>query len=160
MLFIKAAYAAIAGKAYRLSAKAVPAPADKMPQRVAGKGVAGKQAGVYQKDEGSHPDAKMAVEVEGYDNIPPKENEEDQRRVKEITVNVLCNERPSVLARKALSRLADAASGRIGPKSLVVRATVVVARKSKQRREGKNEKRRRERQPMGKPSWPVRNYFR
>ena len=70
-----------------------------------------------------------------------RENEnEQQREVKEIAMNVLHDEWKGIFAQISLSRLADSAGGWVGPKCFVVSAAVVVTGEPKTRRRPQNQK--------------------
>ena len=68
----------------------------------------------------------MAVEPEGLPRVAGEEDQEDQREVEKIPVNVLNDERKGALAKIFFAGFADGARGRIGPKRFVVSAAIVI----------------------------------
>ena len=81
-----------------------------------------------------------------------KDEQEAEREIKEVAMEVLKDQRKGIFAQVALARLADGARGGIGPEGFVVGAAIVVAGQAKARRGPKDEKRGRERQPAGPPT--------
>src|SRR5438552_17452195 len=89
--------------------------------------VASEQDQVGRQDQRPHADAETALEPHRLPHIVREDGQEEQRRVEEVAVHVLQDERQRGLAAVALARLADRAGVRVGPERFVVRAAVVVA---------------------------------
>src|SRR5262249_29888144 len=101
-------------------------------------------------------DVDAVRETERVDRVVGQDDDEQQRDVEEIPVDVLQDEREGPLAEIRLARLADRAVRRISPERLVVRAAVVIAGDPEAAGRPENQERRRERQRAGPPSrlWP------
>ena len=81
---------------------------------MAAEGVAGQQDDVDDQDERADGDAEMLRAVRGLEpervpRIAAEDEDEDEREVEEVAVDVLQDERQVALARVALARLADGA---------------------------------------------------
>src|ERR1700736_5136516 len=77
-------------------------------------------------------------------NVDRKDDNKNQRNIKEVAMNVLHDEREGTLSQIRRTRLTDRAGGRIGPKRFVVRAAIVITGKAKPPGRPKNEQRGRE----------------
>jgi hypothetical protein len=60
-------------------------------------------------------------------NIECEYHQKHERKVEKIAVNILQDERERALTPVSLARLPDRARGRVGPKGLIVSASIVVA---------------------------------
>src|SRR4029078_10143454 len=101
--------------------------------------VAGEQDDVRRQDERPDANSEMlhsgaVIEPQRLPHIVREEEEEQQRHVQEVAVNVLQDQRKRSLTEVALAGFADRAVRRIGPERLVVGAAIVVAGESKQSR--------------------------
>ncbi len=85
-------------------------------------------------------------------DVVREEQDEHQREVQEVAMDVLQDQRETNARPVALARLADRAGRRVGPERLVVGAAVVVAGEPEQPRRPEDQQRRRERQPAGPPA--------
>ncbi|MDQ6698800.1 MAG: hypothetical protein M3Z36_01285, partial [Acidobacteriota bacterium] len=65
-------------------------------------------------------------EPESFPRVVRQKNQEDEREVEKIAVDILQDERESTLAAIGFARLADGAGGRIGPERFVICAALVV----------------------------------
>ena len=83
-------------------------------------------------------------------HVVRQHDQEEEREIQEIAVDVLENQRERVLAEVFLPRLADAAGRRVRPERLVVGAAVVVAGETEAARRPENQERCRKRQ-RGRP---------
>ena len=114
--------------------------AGKMTQRVAGKGVEGKKNDVDRQDERADADAEMSAEEERPNGVMPKKRNEENRKIKEVAMNVLQDEGKRRLAAIiAVRRFPDRASGGVEEKRAVVGFAVLVARSAKTQRAGENQ---------------------
>src|SRR5215471_12861092 len=98
-----------------------------MPQRVATEGVTSEQNNVGQQHERTDTDAEAISEPTGLPDIEKQNDNKNQRQVQEVAVNILEDERKGTLTEVLLARFTDGTGGRVGPKSLVVSATIVIA---------------------------------
>src|ERR1700722_14111280 len=94
-----------------------------------------QQAQVRREDQGPDADAERlaAARVREPERVPEvvREHEEERNReVEEIAVDVLEHEREESLAQIRRPRLSNRAVDRVGPHGLVVRAAIVVAGKA------------------------------
>ena len=62
-------------------------------------------------------------------NVDREDDNKNEREIKEIAMDVLHNKRKRTLAQIRRSRFAHAAGGGIGPKSLVIGASIIIAGK-------------------------------
>src|SRR5208282_1362587 len=121
----------------------------KVTQRVARKRVEREQNHIRSQNQSADSNPKMAVEIEGLDSVMPEKQDEHDREVKEIAMNVLQDKgKPGLALILAFGRLADRASRRIEKKSPVIRFSVVVAGGTKTERPGEDQQRRRKFPPM------------
>src|SRR5881394_1701358 len=106
------------------------------------KRVAAEQNDVHDEDDGAEPDAEILVSGVAIEEehrvvcIFGEDDQENERRVQEVAVDVLDHQRQESLTAITLARLADAAIRRIRPEALVVRAAIVVAGEPKAGRKG------------------------
>src|SRR5580692_11765193 len=139
----------MAGHAESRAGEAIELASGKVAQRVAGKRVQREQDDVRGQNDGAEADAKVAVEVEGHEGIVPKKQDEHDRQIEKISVDILQDERklrlPVVFA---VGRFTHGASGRIEKKRAGVSFAVVVARSAKPERPREDEQRRRKFPPM------------
>src|SRR6266436_8168360 len=116
---------------------------------MAGKSVERKKNDVESEDEGADADAEGAIEEEGANGVVPEKNDEQNRKVEEIAMDILEDKRKCCFAAIVAARgFADGAGGRVQEKRAVVGFAVVVARGAKAQRANKNEQRRREWPPV------------
>ena len=119
--------------AHRAPRELVEIAADEVAQRVAAERVAAEQHDVDREHERADADAELLSRPSrrrtssAFHDVVREDEEEEQRDVQEVAVDVLEDERKRSLAAVALARLADGAVRRIGPERLVVRAAIVVA---------------------------------
>src|ERR1700733_10863323 len=71
--------------------------------------------------------AVKAVPPQRFPAVMGQDDDESDREVQEVAMDVLENERKAALSPIGLARLADSAIGRIGPEGLVIRAAIIVA---------------------------------
>src|SRR6266545_170169 len=105
----------------------VHAAADQVTQRVTAEGVAAQEHDVEEEDQAA--DVELEVMVgspveEPLVGVDGEDDQERERQVEEVAVDVLDDERQLLLAAVALLRLADRAGGGRGPVRLVVGASV------------------------------------
>jgi hypothetical protein len=81
-----------AGAAKGGARKAIELAAGKMTERVAGKSVERKQRDVESENERAEADTKASVEKEGVDRVVPKKNDEENREIEKIAMDVLQDE--------------------------------------------------------------------
>lgn len=109
-----------------------------MTQRVTAKCVATEQDDVHCQHNRSNADAEMLPargvgEPDRFPHVVRQDQNEEQRKVKEIAMDVLHDERKGIFTQIFLARLAHRASRRVSPKSFVISASVVVTGKPKTR---------------------------
>ena len=109
-----------------------------MTQRVTAICVATEQDDVHCQHNRSNANAEMLPargvgKPHRFPHVVRENQNEEQRKVKEVAVDVLHDERKGIFAQISFARLADGASGRVSPKSLVISASVVVTGKPKAR---------------------------
>src|SRR6266403_2038752 len=108
-----------------------------------------KQRDVESEDERADTDAEVAVEEEGVNGVVPKKNDEQNREVKEIAMDILEDERKSGFAAiVAARRFTDRAGGGIEEKGAIERLAVVVAGGAKAEGASKDQNGGREGPPM------------
>src|SRR5262245_25972467 len=85
------------------------------------------------------------------DRVPAENEDEEQREVEEVAMDVLHDQWKVTFAPVALARLADGTGRRVGPERLVVGAAIVVTRQTKStgRPEDQHGRRDPDRQPRG-----------
>src|SRR6266403_1323777 len=138
-----------AGAAECGAREAVELASGEVAKRMAGKRVEREQRDVEGEDERADTDAEVAAEKEGANGVVPEKNDEQNRQVKEIAMDILEDKRKSGLAAIVAARgFADGAGGRVQEKRAVVGFAVVVAGGAKAQRANKNEERRREWPPV------------
>jgi len=76
-----------------------------------------------------------------FPSVVRENDNEHQREIKEVAVNVLHDQWKGIFTRISLSRLANSTGGWVGPKRFVVSAAVVVTGEPKTRRRPQNQKR-------------------
>ena len=101
--------------------------ADQMPKRMAAERVAAEQNHVHEE----HERADVDVEAIGpaHESVPRvfgEQDNENHRKVHEVAMNILNNQREGSFAPVGLARLADGAVGRVSPESFVIRAAIVI----------------------------------
>jgi len=88
--------------------------------------IAGEQGDVREKNQGAHTDTEGVVEPESFPNVVGEEDQEDERDVEKIAMDVLDDEREGTFAEIFFARLADGARRRVRPEGFVVCAAIVV----------------------------------
>src|SRR6185503_12786348 len=86
---------------------------------------------VFRNKYKSFPDWKLKRDH----HVAPQKDQEDQSEQQHVAVRVLQLQWPAVFAVVTLAGLGDGAGRRIRPKRFVIRAAIVVARKSEERGE-------------------------
>src|SRR5713101_5222282 len=130
-----------------------------MTQRVATERVTGDQTDVDGHDDRTEPDSERyrsgsgILPPEGLPHVVREDDDEHQRRIQKIAMDVLQDQRKRLLTPIALARLTDGAGRGIRPERLVVRAAVVIARQPKAAGENQDEKGRRVAQRRRPPAW-------
>src|SRR5260370_21040908 len=100
------------GKAERRAREAMQLSASEMPQRVAGESVEGEQGHVQRQDDRTDTHSETTSKKERAEGILPKKNEEQNREVEEIAVNILEDKRKRGFATiVAARRLTHRAGG-------------------------------------------------
>src|SRR5690349_6266874 len=87
----------------RAAREAVEPPADQMARRVAGEAVARERAGAREQHERPDADADRRAVAQRVDDVPPEEEQVRERRVEEVPVEVLQDEREGGLAAIAVA---------------------------------------------------------
>src|SRR5580698_11604843 len=90
--------AVVAGFADGFLRHLIQTPADQVPQGVASEDVGAEQDGIHDHHQRADADSEMAVEVHGLDRVPGQQEDQYDRQVEEVAVNVLQNEREGTLA--------------------------------------------------------------
>ena len=103
------------------------------------------------KTESADADAKPAVEPERIPHVASQNYKKHQGEIKKIAVDILQDQRKGSFAQVCLPRLANGARRRIGPKSLVISPSIVVARHAKS--PGRPENQHRSCDPDRHPAW-------
>src|SRR3954466_5245754 len=111
--------------------------ADDVPKGMTAEGVAAEEHQVRRQNECSKANPELATaigprEPERLPYIRREDDEEEQRDVHEVAMDVLHDQRERALAEIRLARLANGAVRRIGPERLVIRAAIVIARHPEQ----------------------------
>ena len=100
-----------------------------MTQGVAGKSVKRKKEDIDRQDDRANPDAEMTVEEERTNGVVPKKNDEQNREIEKIAMDILQDKgKRGLPAILAVRRFPDGASGGIEEKRAVVGFAVVVTR--------------------------------
>ena len=95
---------------------------------------------------------ELSAEPHRFPRVAGEDEDEQQREIKEVAVNVLHDQGKRVFARIAFSRLADGARRRVGPKRFIIGAPIIVARQAKAGRCPEDQKRGRKQQPRWPPA--------
>src|SRR5205085_3675864 len=128
---IEAANAVIGLLSHRREREAIEITAEEMPQRVTTERVTAEQHDIHDENDGAEPDAEVLMariaieEPHRFVSVASEDDQENERRVEEVAVDVLDHQRQESLTSIALARLANAAIRRIRPEALVVRAPIV-----------------------------------
>src|SRR5262249_51553853 len=134
---IKAANAAVDLLSNRRLGQSVETSTNQVPQRMATKRVARDQYHINGEHQGSDADSKDLLpgswigKPHPVPNIVREDQDEDQRQVQEIAMDILNDQRERALTPIVRSRFAHRARRGIGPERFVVGPTVVVAGKAK-----------------------------
>src|ERR1035437_6244913 len=96
-----------------------------MPERMAAEGVARQQKDVHDQDQRADADAEMLRsrrigEPHGVPGVPRKDEDEPDREIEEVAVDVLEDEREVAFAKVGLARLADGAIDRGEPERFII----------------------------------------
>src|SRR5947209_1047416 len=110
-----------------------------MTQGVAAERVAAQQHHVNQQHDCSQTDPKPAIKPERLPNVVSEYENEDQRDIKKVAVDVLHDERERPFAEVSLARLTDGARRRIRPERLVICASIIIAGESEAARRPEDE---------------------
>ena len=119
--------------------------------------VSGEQYHVAQQHEGADADAERLLagdgigEPEGLVDVIAQHQQEQERNVQEVAMDILHDQREGGLSPVSSAGLADRARGRIRPERLVVGAAVVVAGDPEDPGKGQDQQSRREDQPARPP---------
>src|SRR3954471_19841193 len=110
-----------------------------MSQTVAAERVAAEQDHVEDQHDRADADPKMTAAVctdkkHRFDRVVSKDDDEQQRNVEKISVNVLQYQRKFSFAAIAMTRFANSACRWIGPKRFVISAAIVVTSETKSTR--------------------------
>ena len=124
---VEATYAIIGVISGWRDGKTVSKSSNKVPQRMASESVATQQNHVDQQDQRAHADSEVAIKPKRFPHVVGKQNEENQREIKKIAMDILQNERKGAFAEIGLARFPHGAGWRVGPKSFVICAAVIVA---------------------------------
>src|SRR6266404_1062526 len=109
-----------------------------------------KQRDVESEDERADTDAEVAVEEEGVNGVVPKKNDEQNREVKEIAMDILEDERKSGFAAIVTAgRFTDGTGGWVPEECAVVGFAIVITCCSKS--QGGNENQQGGRKPSRQP---------
>src|SRR5262245_24433641 len=103
---------------------------------MAAKGVAAQQYRVQGEHQAADADAEPLVPLRrgedvAHDCVVRQQENETDRQIEEIAMNILEQEGPLVFAPVTFARLADGAVGRIGPERLVISPAIGIASESK-----------------------------
>src|ERR1035437_1280045 len=110
---------------------------------------------VQRQHNRSHADAEMfragqVGEPYSFPRVMRKQDDEQERQIKKVAVDVLDDERERAFAKKRFARFANGAVDRVGPERLVICAAIIITGETKSGRNPQNQKRRRKRRP-GRP---------
>src|SRR5262249_36458079 len=126
---------AIAEVSQRGTGEAVEATAGQVAERVARERVQGQEEGIAGQDERSDADPEPAGPAAGMDHVDRQDDQEDERQVEEVAMEVLDREPPRfALVRRPAPQpaerpgLAHAATDRVEEEGPVIGLAVVVAR--------------------------------
>ncbi len=131
MAAIQAAHAGVTSGANRSFGNFIQETADQMAQRMTAERVAAQQDYVQREHDCSDADAEMirtrcVRKPHRFPRIVRENENEQQREVKEVAVNVLHDERKRIFTEISLSRLTHRTGGRVRPKRFVISAAVVI----------------------------------
>ena len=84
---------------------------------------------------------RTVAEPHRFPCVVGEDEDEQQREIKEVAVNVLHDQGKRVFAGISFSRLADGARRRVGPKRFIIGATIIVTRQAKAGRCPEDQKR-------------------
>src|SRR6266851_5875691 len=113
-----------------------------MTQGVAGESVKRKKEDIDRQDERAYADAKMAVEEERANGVVPEKNDEKNRQIKKVAMDILQDEWKSGFASVVVARrFANRASRGIQEECAVVGFAVVIAGGTKAERPGEDQER-------------------
>src|SRR5947209_16944222 len=97
-----------------------------MPERVATKSVAAEQVDVHDQDQRSNTNAEAAIKPKCFPNVVSEDDDEEQRDVHEIPVNILHDQRERPFPEIRFARLAYRAGRWVRPESFVVGASIII----------------------------------
>jgi len=124
---VEAAHAVVGFFAGGGAGEAIAEAADQMAQGMTAQGVTAEQGDIREQDESAYADAKVAVEPAGLPDVVREKQQEDEREIQKIAVDVLEDQRKRSFAPIGFARLAHGAGRWVGPKCFVVGAAIVVA---------------------------------
>ena len=78
------------------------------------------------------------VEPECFPNVVAQDQNENEREIQKIAVDVLHDERERALAEIRFARLTDSARGRVRPECFVICAAIIITGESKSARRPQN----------------------
>src|SRR5438067_1772643 len=128
-----------------------------MPQGVTSEREAAKQNHIEQKHQRADADAERRFargridKPECFPNVDREHDDEEEREIEKIPVDVLHDQREGTLAQISLPRFADRARRRISPEGFVIRAAIVIAGQPQAAGGPENEQRRRKQEPARPP---------
>ena len=100
--------------------------------------VAAQQEHIQTQHDGSHTNAEISelsiaivVKKESAKRVIRKKAQEKNREIQKVPMNVLQYQRQIVFAQVAFARLANSATWRVSPKSLVIGPAIVITRHPK-----------------------------
>ena len=114
---------------------------------MAAKGVAAEQNDVDRQHDRADADAKEVLsgrrigKPKRLPNVVARIDNENQREIKKIAMDVLHDEREGTFAQIGLARLAHRAGRRVGPECLVVGAPIIITGEPKPARRPENQER-------------------
>src|SRR5688572_28681076 len=117
--------------------------ADDVSQRVARERVERKQNDVGEQDQRTNPDSEAAIKPERVNRVVPENDQEDERNVEKVAMQVLQDEwKGSLAAIPVRAAFADCARGRIEKERAVVSLAIVVTGGAKTQGATQDENRR------------------
>src|SRR5438477_1690178 len=114
-----------------------------MPPGMTGEKIQRQQDDVEQQNQGPESNPNSVGKEKSFDRVMPKEDEEDNRQVHEIAMDILQDEGKPRLAGVVALSLRHGATWRIEKERTVIRFAVVVAGRAEPKRSAENEQRRR-----------------
>ena len=93
---------------------------------------------VNREHDCAYADPESMVEPERFPNVVTENQDENEREIQEIAMDVLHDERKRALTEIGFARFTNRAGGRVRPERFIISAAIVIAGQPKSARRPKN----------------------